>query len=188
MIKWFEGLFYDKKYKCDESHGYFQVLSAMETLRFSQLNEEVGVSKSELIRVFFVYYMVESFIDWGLETLKYLEYNKKLPKISKKVLWGIIHEYRNRAIREWESNWNNNRSMRLLVSKVDEVRHDIVDNAYDKVMKIYNRRKLSPDDKLDLILDSLKETFFSTFIGFNEVARQLNGELTTELKKWEKLK
>ena len=182
------NFFKKKQYKCNENHGYFQVLSAMETIRFTHLGNEVGAAKASLIRVFFVYYMVNSFIDWGLKTLNYLEQNKKLPKLSKDYLWKIIYEYRNRAINEWEKDWNNNQSMRILINKVDEIRHDIVDEAYDRVMKIYRRRKLNPDDKLDLIFDSLKETFFSTFNGFNDVAYKLNGKLESELKKWEKLK
>ena len=176
-----------KEYKSNNNHGYFQVLTAMETLRFSHLSEKIGASKSELIRVFFVEYMVEAFIDWGLTTISHLEEHKKLPKLSKKYLWNIIYTYRERAMTDWESDWENNQSMRLLIQKIDEVRHDIVDKAYDSVMKIY-RKRINPDEKLDLILDSLKETFFYTFSGFNDVALQLNGELKSELKKWEKLK
>lgn len=182
------NIFKKKKYKCDKNHAYFKVLEAMETFRFSQLGDIVGTSKAELIRVFFVYYMVGSFIAWGHNTISYLKKNKKLPAFSKDYLWEIIYEYRNRSIIDWESNWDNNRAMRILVKKVDEIRHKKVDLAYDKVMEIYRKRTLTHDDKLDLILDSLKETFLYTFEGFNEVAIKLNGELEKELKNWDKVK
>jgi len=185
----FFNIFKNQKYKCDEDHGYFQVLSAMETLRFTGLAIEVGSDKAALIRIFFVDYMIKSFIDWGLVVLEHLESKKELPDFSKDYLWSIIYEYRNRAIYDWERNWPGNIAMRLLINKVDDIRHNVVDIAYDKVMNIYNKRSIKdPDTKLDLILDSLKETFFYTFSGFDVVAKSLNGELSKELSKWKKMK
>jgi hypothetical protein len=183
---WVLSLFRNKKYKTDETHEYFKTMRQMESQFFSQLEKEMDVSRVIVFKTFFVDYMIVAFIQWGMDLLRHLEKYKELPVITPQTVWGVIYDYRMRAIYDWEKTWEGNRAMRIVVEKIDAHRKGIIDTDAHDIGDIAEK-VLDPDTALDLIFSRLTRTFTCSFFNIRDMIKNLNGELTAPLEEWKNI-